>query len=1062
MSVYRALTDLTPVTSLLPTDRVFVTQSGVAKSATILQIIENATGSNLSLTSLIVTGSTTLNTLNATGGGSLTGTWSDLGAVTTMDLNGGTVDGVVIGGTTAAAGTFTTLNATGGGSLTGTWSDLGTVTTMDLNGGTIDGVTIGGASAAAATVTTLNATGGGALTGTWSDLGTVTTMDLNGGTADNVVIGGAVAAAGTFTTLNATGGGALTGTWTDLGTVTTVDLNGGTIDGTVIGGSTAAAGTFTTITGSGDLAVNTNTLFVDVSTGSVGFGTASPTRPVTVAANASAEGVSLIGRAFDDIVNIKAFANDGTTEMGRIQFDNLITAHSVAGVTALQTTNTAQILFSSGVEAMRVASSGNVGIGTSSPTVNFEVRDSTNGANLLVGGSGTLNIMRVWGGAADALSIGTNGTEGIYLDTSANVGIGTSTPGGKLGIATGGTTNVVAALGGTFPAFTYRNGTGSWFHAGKHPSSDYFYIGHGATPTTNVDVVVDGSGNVGIGTTTIDNFGGGHKTLEVSGSSTTTGGVFKTATSDSAGAGSAGTEMLMYTTSSGGTIAVTSADPLLFHTSNTERARIDSSGNLLVNTTTPATGDPNGSLTVNGYISAVRANSAYFQSQETAEAADEKNWRFGGAGGNFIIQTVDDSYTAATNTYQILRSGNAASTHIWHTGVEEAARINSSGNVGIGTSSPTFRLDTRVGGTSNVAAFINTDATGTYNTDIYINNGNVAGNALLTRRANGQLWLYTSSTDPIVFQTNNTEAARIDSGGRLLIGQTSGSDKLCVTGSVSVIGGVMRVQTGGAASPSYQFVGATSTGMFLPAASSLAFSVGGTEAARITSGGTLAVGTTAGLTSELIHARASSGTISTLYNSGATGDVLRLYHENTAVTAFSIWGGGAQRGFISSPVSSNGLILGYGSTEAARIDSSGALKLGTTGATTAILETYMADTSTHAFFKGTTYGIRIGHDSTSSFIDGVTVGITDFAPLTFNAKTHLAFKMNSAEVARLDNAGNLLLGLTSVATSSAKTIHIANGTAPTANPTGGGVLYVEAGALKYRGSSGTITTIAAA
>ena len=441
-----------------------------------------------------------------------------------------TINASVIGGTTPAAATFTTLNATGGGSLTGTWSDLGTVTTIDINGGTVDGTVVGGTTPAAATFTTLNTTGGGSLTGTWSDLGTVTTVDINGGTIDGVVIGGATAAAGTFSTLNATGGGALTGTWTDLGTVTTVDLNGGTIDGTVIGGSTAAAGTFTTITGSGDLAVNTNTLFVDVSTGSVGFGTASPTRPVTVAANASAEGVSLIGRAFDDIVNIKAFANDGTTEMGRIQFDNLITAHSVAGVTALQTTNTAQILFSSGVEAMRVASSGNVGIGTSSPTVNFEVRDSTNGANLLVGGSGTLNIMRVWGGAADALSIGTNGTEGIYLDTSANVGIGTSTPCGKLGIATGGTTNVVAALGGTFPAFTYRNGTGSWFHAGKHPSSDYFYIGHGATPTTNVDVVVDGSGNVGIGTTTIDNFGGGHKTLEVSGSSTTTGGVFKTAT----------------------------------------------------------------------------------------------------------------------------------------------------------------------------------------------------------------------------------------------------------------------------------------------------------------------------------------------------------------------------------------------------------------------------------------------------------------------------------------------------------------------------------------------------
>ena len=35
-------------------------------------------------------------------------------------------------------------------------------------------------------------------------------------------------------------------------------------------------------------------------------------------------------------------------------------------------------------------------------------------------------------------------------------------------------------------------------------------------------------------------------------------------------------------------------------------------------------------------------------------------------------------------------------------------------------------------------------------------------------------------------------------------------------------------------------------------------------------------------------------------------------------------------------------------------------------------------------------------------------------------------------------------------------------TVPTSNPTGGGVMYVESGALKYRGSSGTITTLGAA
>jgi len=66
------------------------------------------------------------------------------------------------------------------------------VTNMDLNtpdidGGTIDGVTIGATTAPTVT-----------------DLGSVATADINGGTIDNVVIGGTTAVAGTFTTCNAT------------------------------------------------------------------------------------------------------------------------------------------------------------------------------------------------------------------------------------------------------------------------------------------------------------------------------------------------------------------------------------------------------------------------------------------------------------------------------------------------------------------------------------------------------------------------------------------------------------------------------------------------------------------------------------------------------------------------------------------------------------------------------------------------------------------------------------------------------------------------------------------
>jgi hypothetical protein len=60
------------------------------------------------------------------------------------------------------------------------------------------------------------------------------------------------------------------------------------------------------------------------------------------------------------------------------------------------------------------------------------------------------------------------------------------------------------------------------------------------------------------------------------------------------------------------------------------------------------------------------------------------------------------------------------------------------------------------------------------------------------------------------------------------------------------------------------------------------------------------------------------------------------------------------------------------------------------------------------------------------------------------------------------NASGLGLGTATFGTSAAQVLAIANGTAPTTSPAGIGQLYVESGALKFRGSSGTITTIAAA
>lgn len=67
------------------------------------------------------------------------------------------------------------------------------------------------------------------------------------------------------------------------------------------------------------------------------------------------------------------------------------------------------------------------------------------------------------------------------------------------------------------------------------------------------------------------------------------------------------------------------------------------------------------------------------------------------------------------------------------------------------------------------------------------------------------------------------------------------------------------------------------------------------------------------------------------------------------------------------------------------------------------------------------------------------------------------------EVLRLFGNGNVGIGgISALGTSAVNVIGIKNGTAPSTSPASMGQLYVESGALKYRGSSGTITTLGSA
>ena len=97
--------------------------------------------------------------------------------------------------------------------------------------------------------------------------------------------------------------------------------------------------------------------------------------------------------------------------------------------------------------------------------------------------------------------------------------------------------------------------------------------------------------------------------------------------------------------------------------------------------------------------------------------------------------------------------------------------------------------------------------------------------------------------------------------------------------------------------------------------------------------------------------------------------------------------------------------------------------------------------------------------SSSNAVFTVGAGSGSFTDKVFRVLTDTSPAAEGVTVLRNGNVG---IGTSSFGTSAVAVLGLANATAPTSSPAGMGQLYVEAGALKYRGSSGTITTLGAA
>jgi hypothetical protein len=214
-----------------------------------------------------------------------------------------------------------------------------------------------------------------------------------------------------------------------------------------------------------------------------------------------------------------------------------------------------------GAEAMRIDSSANVGIGTSSPTAKLDVATSINlGLNYLnVGfdigsGAGWLGgynvtyssgVKNVALGTASAVShltgsilfhtnvsasAGTAVPERMRIDTSGNVGIGTSSPGTKLHVAAAANSGVLVSStdGTTFKGIAF-NTSDSQFTVGtqtNHPVGFYTNNTERARIDSSGNLIVNSSTQLGIGKFSVLFAGSTNNGIEVQDSTTTSAAVF--------------------------------------------------------------------------------------------------------------------------------------------------------------------------------------------------------------------------------------------------------------------------------------------------------------------------------------------------------------------------------------------------------------------------------------------------------------------------------------------------------------------------------------------------------
>jgi len=470
-----------------------------------------------------------------------------------------------------------------------------------------------------------------------------------------------------------------------------------------------------------------------------------------------------------------------------------------------------------------LTTSGNLGIGTTSPDIFSSGFERNLGIRII--GDGTTSSINVSGGAASRIQFGvgttryglvyqdasnfmqlgtttalpisfvTNSTERMRIDSSGNLGIGTSSPGSRLDVSRSSTTtagfdeSLIRAINSGAATLNQRVDIGMRWEDGTYNGIggismiresatarsgglSFSSIGSDGNPTNAMRL--DSSGNLGVGRIP----GAARLDLEAASGQT------KIILRNVGNTIDASTYVAAETGSSGdwANLSLAARHAIRFLNNGTENMRLDSSGNL--------------GLTTSGYTlgSLLQLGRVFSFAQDINSGYLGAGW-VGNSGpnyavtGNYAVREYFDS-ALGTIVWQTAGTGTAGNP----VGFATRMTLDNAGNLGLGTTTPS------TGKFSDASyAFLNQSASTSTGTNIFASNSD---NSKFVG-----FWSGHSGAEPAVgVKTGNaltfgkwaaingtggfTENMRIDSSGNVGIGTTSPSTYAGASGQLVIYGGV--------------------------------------------------------------------------------------------------------------------------------------------------------------------------------------------------------------------------------------------------------------------------------